>query len=212
MLYTGSGSPIPNDKPMEQFKASDGDWQSVKKLSEDFGDKICCTILELRDRVAALEAKRVAPVQVPPTTVPTPPPLSPSADSLWEARLHVYRQGLAAGYEQGLAAGRAEQQATTEPPTDPEPEPVHSQYFSGHGLIAGEIDRALAEGGWTPTPEPTPDPEPSPSPADGWLIAALEGIGLDGKTACFTLLLVARWLRSMGNFSAATNLEREANR
>jgi hypothetical protein len=42
--------------------------------------------------------------------------------------------------------------------SEPKPEPVHSQYFSGHGYIVGEINRALAEGGWTLTPEPKPEP------------------------------------------------------
>jgi hypothetical protein len=52
---------------------------------------------------------------------PTPPAAVPSADSLWEARLHGYERGKTDGYEHGLAAGRAEQGGT------PEPEPNQAQ-------------------------------------------------------------------------------------
>jgi hypothetical protein len=282
MLYADSGSPIPNDT-MEQFKASDEAWEAIESLTEEFGDKICSTIRELRDRVAALEAKR-APGESPATALAAPAVAVPSDRELvqmWNEAPGGVGLGLRVvwnhGYQQGLAAGRAEQQATTEPPTDPdhdapqtlhsvalghvdglrrlgvipqicdtlrrairepmaeqqaaaeatpepEPEPVHSQYFSGHGLIAGEIDRALAEGGWTPTPEPTPEPEPSPSPAaDGRLVEVIaeiiENEPIIGRPpeeewrpeARAAIRAVAKWLRSMGNFSAATNLEQEAN-
>jgi hypothetical protein len=68
--------------------------------------------------------------------------------------------------ERAIREPMAEQQATCKPALqvaddltpEPEPEPVHSQYFSGHGYIVGEINRALAEGGWTLTPEPKPEP------------------------------------------------------
>jgi hypothetical protein len=283
---------------MEQFKASEEDWQQIELLSKERFGVAFVGLCDLRDRVAALEAKQ-APGESPATAPAAPVVAVPSDQELWEVQLKVksqsrphigwqvwspesepliaahralYDHGYDHGYQQGLAAGRAEQgssqgilddstpepsdfqtlhgtalgivdslgrsfhllpdildtlrraihepmaeqQAAAEATPDPEPEPVHSQYFSGHGLIAGEIDRALAEGGWTPTPEPTPEPSPSPA-ADGGLVeeavramrAAPLGYQPEARAA---ILRAAGWLHREGHLSAAALLEQEANR
>jgi hypothetical protein len=196
---------------MEQFKASEEDWQQIECRAKNYSiAEVSRAVCELRDRVAALEAERVAPVRVP-STEPTPPPPMPSAGSLWEARLHVYKQGLAAGYQQGLVAGRAEQGSSQGILDDstPEPEPTHPQYFSSHHAIAGEI--------WEMLPDA---PEPSQAPAgDGGLVEGIRGLlghqfdrVATNTMARAVLLAVAQWLRSMGRRCAATELEREARR
>lgn len=53
----------------EPFKATDKDWRQIENRADIPQGDLSRAICELRDRVAALEAERVAPVQVPPTTV-----------------------------------------------------------------------------------------------------------------------------------------------
>jgi hypothetical protein len=134
----------------EPFKASEEDWQAVEKLSENFSDKICRTIRELRDRVAALEAEQVAPVQVPSTTVPTTPVTSvqealsvngvflgqngleglADADSFWKDRPYGNRLYYGDGYMDYLhrdvlrsAIKLIEQNCATRPTHKPAPIP-----------------------------------------------------------------------------------------
>jgi hypothetical protein len=168
-------------------------------------------------------------IQVPSTTGPTPPAAVPSDEELWEVQLeaktisrpHIewqvwspesepliaaHRALYDHGYEHGLAAGRAEQGGT--------PEPTHPQYFSSHHAIAGEI--------WGMLPDA---PEPNQAPAgDGGLVDTISNIienePIIGRPpeeewkpeARAIILAVAKWLRSMGHFCAATDLEREAQR
>jgi hypothetical protein len=224
------------DRPMtdKPFKATEEDWRRIESRAKNYSiAEVSRAILELRDRVAALEAapdrvlvrnqtgeylRAGTPVQVLPTVptapvtsvqealsvngvflgqnglegladadsfwedrpygtrlyyddgsmdylhrdvlrsaiklieqncatrpthkpAPTPPPPRPSDDSLWEARLHVYKQGLAAGYEQGLAAGRAEQGTT------PEPEPTQAPAGDEEPVKASAVEtlRELVE-------------------------------------------------------------------
>jgi hypothetical protein len=157
--------------------------------------------LDILSRVEALEAERVAPVQVPPTTIPTPPAAVPSDDELWEVMLKARRhaqpdagwkgelldQAEAAhralhdhGFQRGLAAGRAEQRST------PEPEPDDFQTLHGIALdmvealrpivipeILNTLRRAIRE----LMAEPTPEPEPNQAPAgDGGLVDTISDI------------------------------------
>jgi hypothetical protein len=190
---------------MEQFKAEEEDWQRVE--AEAITHPIPSTICELRDRVAALEAKQ-APGESPATAPAAPVVAVPSDQELWEVQLKVksqsrphigwqvwspesepliaahralYDHGYDHGYQQGLAAGRAEQQAAAEATPEPEPSPSPAAAGGLEDVIAGIIGNEPIIG--------------RPCPAAGAVILA-----------------VAKWLRSMGNFSAATNLEREANR
>ncbi|MEY4055784.1 MAG: hypothetical protein RL519_1119 [Pseudomonadota bacterium] len=145
MLYTDSGSPIPNDKPMEQFKALDGDWRSVEKLSEDFGDKVASTIRELRDRVAALEAKRApeeSSAAAPAATVPSDKELIQIWDEGPENLGLSLRVVWDHGYAQGLAAGRAEQGSSQRILDDstPEPDPEPSDFQTLHGIALDMVD------------------------------------------------------------------------
>jgi hypothetical protein len=57
MLYAGSGSPIPNDT-MEQFETSDENWRSIVDTAKTPTGAHARAVLELRDRVAALEAEQ----------------------------------------------------------------------------------------------------------------------------------------------------------
>ena len=163
-------------------------------------------------------------IQVPPTTVPTPPPLRPSDEELWEVQLAAWRQvypgaegepwsprtadhlGVATahralynyGFQHGLAAGRAEQGGT--------PEPTHPQYFSSHHAIAGEI--------WGMLPDA---PEPNQAPAgDGGLVEEVKRTMQDlrgwDEVSRAIILAVAKWLRRRGNHGSAAELEREAQR
>jgi hypothetical protein len=169
---------------------------------------------------------------------PTPPAAVPSDEELWNLQLAARMQAepdvgwrtwrsdlreapIAAhralhdyGYERGLAAGRAEQGGTPEPEpmaeqqAAPKPEPTHPQYFSSHHAIAGEI--------WGMLPDA---PEPNQAPAgDGGLVEEIRrflgqpcGRLLDSMARA-VIRAVAKWLRSMGHFCAATDLEREAQR
>jgi hypothetical protein len=269
MLYTGSGSPIPNDKPMEQFKASDKEWEAVEGLAKSFGDKICCTILELRDSVAALAAKRApeeSSAAAPAATVPSDKELIQIWDEAPGGLGLSLRVVWDHGYAQGLAAGRAEQGSSSQGILDdstPDPEP--SDFQTLHGIALGIVDslgrsfhvlpeildtlrRAIREpmaqqqaaaetthpsyaSGHGVTDSATAtlldavhhrrnaEPEPSPSPAEdaGLVRQVAKAIGGDdweiwGEESRDVIRIVARWLRSMGNFSAATNLEQEANR
>jgi hypothetical protein len=211
MLYTGSGSPIPNDKPMEQFKASDEDWRQIGVRAKNYSSaEVSRAVLELRDRVAALEAKQ-APGESPATAPAAPVVAVPSDEELWELQLEakkrvrpltpwvlwrprwdghealvaahraLYDRGAGDGYEQGLAAGRAEQQAAPE-----------------------ESSAAQSD----------PEPEPSPSPAPGLVEVVLDAMGEGTEVeARAAILAVARWLRSEGHsYYVAAELEREANR
>jgi hypothetical protein len=184
---------------MEQFKAEEEDWQRVE--AEAIIHPIPSTLCELRDRVAALEAKR-APGESPATAPAAPAAAVPSDQELWEVQLKVksqsrphigwqvwspesepliaahralYDRGYDHGYQHGLAAGRAEQQATT---------------------------------------EATPEPSPSPAAAEAGLVEEVldamgEGTEVEARAA---IRAVARWLRSEGNCGSATYLEWEANR
>jgi hypothetical protein len=66
----------------EPFKASDHDWQTAKKLAESSGGNYARALLEVRDRLAAVEARLpwtgtasdVAPQLVPITTPVEPAP------------------------------------------------------------------------------------------------------------------------------------------
>ena len=102
MLYTDSGSPIPNDKPMEQFKASDQDWKGILRAAETSCNFQSRTILELRDRVEKLEA---APDRVlarnqtgeylragTPVYLAAPAKAVPSDEELWEVQLKARLQ------------------------------------------------------------------------------------------------------------------------
>ena len=168
----------------EPFKASDEDWQRIEEAAltrcTALWDRVLC---ELRDRVAALEAERVAPEA---STVPTPPAAVPSDEELWGLRFnallnadpelvattwdaarslvfgHAHIKANRAlynhGFQRGLAAGRAEQGTT--------PEPTHPQYFSSNHAIAGEI--------WGMLPDA---PEPNQAPAgDGGLVDTISDI------------------------------------
>jgi uncharacterized protein (DUF2267 family) len=148
---------------MEQFKASDEDWRQIKIRAKNYSSaEVSRAVLELRDRVAALEAERVAPVQVPSTAAPTPPAAAPSDEELWEVQLKARRraqpdaarkcvmmdQAEAAhralydhGFQHGLAAGRAEQGSSSQGILDdstPEPEP--SDFQTLHGIALDMVD------------------------------------------------------------------------
>jgi hypothetical protein len=104
---------------MEQFKAEEKDWQRVEE--EAIIHPIPSTICELRDRVEKLEAEREATCK--PALQVAAVPSDKELIQMWDEALGGVTHGLRVvwnhGYARGLAAGRAEQQATTEPPTDP---------------------------------------------------------------------------------------------
>jgi hypothetical protein len=144
---------------MAQFKASDKDWQGIENASkhEFLGATYPRTILELRDRVAALEGRGelIVGLEVD-TTVPTPPAAVPSNEELWNLQLAARMQAkpdvgwqewhygagkapIAAhralydhGFQHGLAAGRAEHGGA------PEHEPVDPQTL--HSVALGHVD------------------------------------------------------------------------
>jgi hypothetical protein len=130
----------------EPFKATDKDWQRIEEVALNGWDRGRLdlrwdrTIHELRDRVAALEAERVAPEAS--TTAPTPPAAVPSGDELlriWNDAPGGTKEGLRVvwdnGYQHGLAAGRAEQGGT------PEPEP--NQAPAGDGGLREVVKRTM---------------------------------------------------------------------
>ena len=289
MLYAGSGSPIPNDN-MEQFKASDQDWQVIELQARERFGVAFVGLCDLRDRVAALEAAPVrfivrnesgvyqkagTPVYLadPAPEVPTPEPEPSDFQTLHGSALDIV-DSLGRSFNllpeildtlrRAIREPMAEQQVATEKSSaaQSDPQVLFSATLAGSSAIRWEdvinaltiaeaklfdlweyskgIDpwclqvadtaypayRAVhdlmnecrrtgatgAIGGLASPPSTTPEPEPSPSQSDGWLIAALEGMGLDGKTACFTLLLVARWLSRKNYDDSAAELAREANR
>ena len=138
----------------EIFRASYANWQTIECLADTPSNAYARAFRELRDRVAALEAERVAPEAS--TTAPTPPAAVPSDEELWGVQLKACKQvepgmawlewnpdrecsfvvvGITAnralynhGFQQGLAAGRAEQGGT------PEPEPDDFQTLHGIAL------------------------------------------------------------------------------
>jgi hypothetical protein len=75
MLYTDSGSPIPNDKPMEQFKASEEGWRKIERSAENPAADYSRAVCELRDRVLALEA-----AQAPEASSAAAPPVDSVVD------------------------------------------------------------------------------------------------------------------------------------
>jgi hypothetical protein len=102
---------------MEQFKASDEDWRQIKIRAKNYSSaEVSRAVLELRDRVAALEA---APAAAPAAAVLSDQELQEIWKSTQGGAIEHFRALVDHGYQQGLAAGRAEQQATTEPATDP---------------------------------------------------------------------------------------------
>jgi hypothetical protein len=178
-------------------------------------------------------------IQVPPTTVPTPPAAVPSDRVLWEVQLeakslsrpHIgwqvwspesepliagHRALYDHGFRHGLAAGRAEQGGT------PEPEPVDLQTLHGIALdmvaslrpivlpeILNTLRRAIRE----PMAEPKPDAEPDQAPAgNGGLVKeVLDAMGEGTEVeARKAIFAVAKWLRSWLYKDSAADLEREA--
>jgi hypothetical protein len=128
----------------EPFKADKEDWEEVEAVSRSssgLGEEQRC-IIELRDRVAALEA---APARFivrnesgeylragTPVYLAAPAAVMPSDEELWkiwndtqeEGTIEHFRALFAYGYEQGLAAGRAEQQAVPEDPSAAQSDPA----------------------------------------------------------------------------------------
>ena len=199
MLYAVRGSP-PNphtDRPMadEPFKATDEDWQRIEEVAFNYWDRGRLhlrwdrTIRELRDRVAALEAERVAPKAS--TTAPASPAAVPSDRVLWEVQLEAktisrphsgwqvwspesepliaaHRALYDHGFQHGLAAGRAEQGTTPEPDA---PQTLHGialdmvdslgRSFNLLPEILNTLRRAIRE----PMAEQQAAPEPNQAPA-----------------------------------------------
>jgi hypothetical protein len=141
----------------EPFKATEEDWQRIETAVDIPKADISRAVVELRNRVAALEAERVAPEAS--ATEPTPPAAVPSDEELWELARKVKKQVtphfnwstwdephgpdfghfVAAnralynhGFQHGLAAGRAEKGTT------PEPEPDAPQTL--HSVALGHVD------------------------------------------------------------------------
>jgi hypothetical protein len=192
----------------EPFKATEEDWAYIEWAGGITDAHSMRTIRELRDRVAALEAERVAPEAS--TTAPTPPAAVPSDEELWGVQLKACKQvepgmawlewnpdrecscvvvGITAnralydhGFQHGLAAGRAEQGGT------PEPEP--NQAPAGDGGLVDTISDIIEN-----------EPIIGRPPEEEWK-----------PEARAIILAVARWLRGSGHFCAATDLEREAQR
>jgi hypothetical protein len=188
---------------MEQFKVSEEDWQKIERLAKNPAAYHSRAVCELSDRVAALEAKR-APEESSAAAPAAPAAAVPSDQELWEVQLKVKSQSRPhIGWQVW----------------SPESEPLiaahRALYDHGYdhgyqqGLAAGRAEQQAAA-------EATPEPEPSPSPAAGdagMVEAVLDAMGEGTEVEARAVIrVVAQWLRSMGNFSAATNLEREANR
>jgi hypothetical protein len=186
MLYTGSGSLIPNDT-MEQFKASDEDWRQIKIRAKNYSSaEVSRAVLELRDRVAALEKKartaeecndaicrrldeirRKEPAATEKSWVAAPAAAVPSDEELWELQLEAKKRVRPLtpwvlwsprwdGHEALVAAHRA-------------------LYNRGagdgyqQGLAAGRAEQGSSQG---ILDDSTPEPEPSD-------FQTLHGIALD---------------------------------
>jgi hypothetical protein len=211
----------------ELFKATEKDWDEIKRFSCNthpglfYVDK---TILELRDRVAALEA---APdrVFVRNQTGEYVKPWTP----IYADPLVSWSLGTAKPIEE---CGKDHVQVPpTTAPTPPAAVPSGDELFRiwydapggtkeslrvvwdhgfQHGLAAGRAEQCG-----------TPEPEPSQAPAgNGGLVEGIRGLlghqfdrVATNTMARAVLLAVAKWLRSEGySYYVAAELEREARR
>jgi hypothetical protein len=204
---------------MEQFKASDENWQSVVDTSHDFKACYARTIRELRDRVAALEAAPASPA----AAVLSDQELREIWKSTQGGAIEHFRALVDRGYQQGLEAGRAEQGSSQGILDDSTPEPDAPQTL--HSVALGHVDglrrlgvipqicdtlrRAIRE----PMADLTPEPNQAPAAEAGLVEEVLDAMGEGTEVeARAAIRAVARWLRSVGNCGSAADLEREANR
>jgi hypothetical protein len=183
------------DKP---FEATDKDWRQIENRADIPQGDLSRALVELRDRVAALEAERVAMCK-PALQVAA----VPSDRELWELRFHALLNAdpklVATTWDaaHSLVFGHAPIKAN------------RALYDHGyeHGLAAGRAEHGT-----------TPEPEPNHAPAgDGGLVEVVldamgEGTEVGPVEARAAIFAVAKWLRSQGVYAIAAGLELEAQR
>jgi hypothetical protein len=235
MLYTDSGSPIPNDKPMEQFKASEEGWRKIERSAENPAADYSRAVCELRDRVAALEAasdrvlvrsqtgeylRAGTPAYLAAPAAPEPEEAASSQwvsdEELWELRRDTLSQAdphivcVEWKHAHPLAFTHAHIKGN------------RALYDYGYedGLAAGRAEQQAA-------PEDSSaaqsEPEPSPSPAAGLVEEVLDAMGegteVEARKAICKVAARARAHDLNGMSPAAMTwegvarwLEQEANR
>jgi hypothetical protein len=216
---------------MEQFKASEEDWQLIEKWLDLPHANLTRAVVELRDRVAALEAapdRVLVRNQIGEYVKPRTPLFSYSTgearpleecgkDHAVLAQAAAPPAAVPSDEDLWELAREAKKQVTPhfnwstwDEPHGPDfghfvaaHRALHDCGFQ-HGLAAGRAE----QGG-------TPEPEPNQAPAgDGGLVEEIwDLLEHNGSSAARDVVrMVTEWLRSRGNHYAATELEREAQR
>jgi hypothetical protein len=219
---------------MEQFKASEEDWQLIEKWLDLPHANLTRAVVELRDRVAALEAapdrvlvrNQIGEYVKPRTpvyanslvshSIGTAKPIEECGkDHIQVLPTTVPTPPAAVPSDRVLWEVQLEAKTISRPHIgwqvwSPESEPLiaahRALYNHGfqHGLAAGRAEQGT-----------TPEPEPSQAPAgDGGLVEKIRDLlGHQFDSMARTIIrTVAKWLRSRGNHGSAAELEQEAQR